>query len=289
MKTCGFTIVRNAVKFNYPVIESIRSILPLVDRFYVSIGNSEDATRELIESISSDKIKILHSIWDDSLRKGGKVLADETNKVIDQIPADYEWLFYLQADEVIHENDLPEIQKGMEAYLTNPAVEGLLLHYNHFYGTYDYIGDSRTWYRYEVRIIRNDKRIRSFRDAQGFRKDGKKLHVKMLEASVYHYGWVKDPKIMAEKMNHFRKMYHSDDWVKKNYITPELFDFSEVDSVKRFESTHPEVMKERIARVEWKVNIDPGRKNFKLKDRFLYWVEKETGKRLFEYRNYTLI
>ena len=103
MKICGFTFVRNAVKYDYPVVESITSILPIVDQFIVSVGNCADGTLELIESIGSPKIKIVHSVWNDSLKEGGRVLAAETDKVLAQVPADYDWAFYLQADEVVHE------------------------------------------------------------------------------------------------------------------------------------------------------------------------------------------
>ena len=82
MKVAGFTFIRNAVRYDYPVVESITSLLPLVDELVVCVGNSDDSTLALIESIASPKIKIFHSVWDDSLREGGKVLAVETNKAL---------------------------------------------------------------------------------------------------------------------------------------------------------------------------------------------------------------
>lgn len=289
MNVCGFTIVRNAVKYNYPVVESIRSILPIVDRFFVGVGDSDDGTRQLIESIPGDKVEIFDSTWDDNLRKGGLVLAVETNKVMDRIPPGYDWMFYLQADEVVHEQQHALIRQAMSHYVDVKDVEGLLFQYLHFFGTYDFIGDSRRWYRHEIRILRQDSAIRSFRDAQGFRKNNRKLKVKPVDAFIYHYGWVKDPRVMAEKMNEFRKLYHPDEWVKKNYISPELFDYSIIDSAQIFQGTHPDVMQERISEAQWEASVDPRKKKFGLKDRLLYWIEKKTGKRLFEYRNYKLI
>src|SRR5580698_1911715 len=105
MKVSGFTIIRNAVTYDFPVVESILSILPLCDELIVSVGNSQDATLDLIKSIASPKIKIIESIWDDSIRKGGLLLAKETNKAFDAISSDSDWVIYLQADEVLHEND----------------------------------------------------------------------------------------------------------------------------------------------------------------------------------------
>ncbi len=203
MKVSGFTFVRNAIQYGYPIEAAIQSILPICDEVVVCVGKSEDDTLALIEGISSDKIKIVHSVWDDGLREGGRVLAAETDKAFAAVAADSDWAFYIQGDEVIHEKYLPTIQNTMRQNLDKPEVEGLLFKYLHFYGTYDYVGDSRRWYRREVRVIRNDKAIYSYKDAQGFKKDGRSLGVKPMDAYVYHYGWVKHPAIMNAKENSF--------------------------------------------------------------------------------------
>jgi glycosyltransferase involved in cell wall biosynthesis len=286
---CGFTMVRNAVKYDYPIVESITSILPIVDEYVVAVGNSDDATLELIKNIGSPKIKIIETVWDDSLREGGKVLAVETNKAFDAIGDRADWCFYLQGDEVVHEKYFDEILSGCSTYKDDKRVDGLLFNYEHFYGSYDYVGDSRTWYRKEIRIIRNDKSIRSYRDAQGFRKDGEKLQVKQIEASIFHYGWVKDPRFQQAKQESFHKMWHDDNWMKENVADANEFDYSTIDSLKKFEGTHPKVMEQRLKRMNWAFNWDTSKKKFKLKERVLYWIEKTTGKRLFEYKNYKLI
>ncbi len=290
MKVAGFTFIRNAVRYDYPVVEAIRSILPLCDEMIVNIGNSDDNTEELIQSINSEKIKIYHSVWDDSLREGGKVLAVETNKALAHVSADTDWCIYIQADELIHEQDYDTIRHAMLMYKDNPAVEGLLFKYKHFYGSYDYIGDSRKWYNREIRVIRNDKHIQSYRDAQGFRKNGKKLHVKLIDAYVFHYGWVKHPSLQLQKIRGFDKLYHMDNTdgrIPKEQT--EAFDYSDIDSLSLFKGTHPAVMQERISRQNWKFEYDISRKNFTLKGRILHWIEKLTGKRLFDYKNYKII
>jgi hypothetical protein len=288
MKVCGFTFVRNAVKFSYPVVESINSILPVCDKMIVLVGNSEDDTLSLIQSIPSDKIEIHESIWDDSLRKNGAVLAMETDKAFDLVPKDFDWAFYVQADEVIHEMYHENIVKTMRQWQNDESVEGLLFKYRHFYGTYDYFGDSRNWYRNEIRIIKNDKSIRSYRDAQGFRKNGLKLFVKPVDAEVYHYGWVKHPSEMQKKQVAFNKLWHPDDWVEKKF-TEQQFDYSGVNSVTLFKGTHPVTMAQRIEKMNWKVDIDYKKKNFTVKEKLLYYWEKFTGHRPFEYKNYKLV
>src|ERR1700742_1004044 len=107
MKVAGFTFIRNAIKNDYPVVEAITSILPVCDEFIVALGNSEDETEQLIRNIGSAKIKIIHTVWDESLREGGKVLAAETDKALDAVSPDIDWCFYIQGDEVMHEQYLP--------------------------------------------------------------------------------------------------------------------------------------------------------------------------------------
>jgi len=290
MKVTGFTIIRNAIKYDYPVVEAITSVLPVCDEFLVSVGNSDDGTMELIKSIASPKIKIMESVWDDSLREGGKLLSIETNKVFDAIDASSTWCFYIQSDEVIHEKYHEVIRKGMEQYAKDEKVEGLLFDYVHFYGSYNYVGNSRKWYRNEIRIIRNNKSIRSYKDAQGFRKtDDSKLNVKKIEASVYHYGWVKPPKAQQAKQENFHKMWHDDAWMKKNIEATEEFDYSKIDSLEEFKGTHPLVMQGRVKAQNWNFKFDKSKIKLSVKDKFLQSIEKTTGWRPGEYKNYKLI
>lgn len=289
MKVTGFTFIRNAIKFDYPVIEAITSILPLCDEFIVAVGNSEDETRQLIEQIGSPKIRIIDTIWDDTLREGGHVLAVETNKAFDTISDDTDWAFYIQGDEAVHEKYLPEIRKSMELWKDDPETEGLVFNYLHFYGSYDFIGDSRRWYRREVRIIRNNKKIRSYRDAQGFRLEGRKLKVKCVDACIYHYGWVKPPEKQQLRLHNFHRYWDNQESNIEKKLIIEPFDYSQIDSVAWFKDTHPKVLQERINKMNWEFEVDPTQKKLSIKYRFLHWIEEKTGWRVGEYRNYTII
>lgn len=291
MKICGFTFVRNAVKYDYPVVASISSILSIVDEFIVSVGNCEDGTLELIESIGSPKIKIVHSVWDDSLKEGGRVLAVETDKALAQVPPDYDWAFYLQADEVVHEKHFEAILAAAKKYVNDDRVEGLLFNYVHFYGSYDYTGDSRRWYNHEIRLIKNNGNIVSYKDAQGFRtKQDKKLQVKKIDAEIYHYGWVRHPSKQNEKISAFSAFWNGEGYTPSPYKEEHQWDFvNDADSLALFKGTHPSVMQKRIAEQNWTADFDITKKRFSFKDTLLYRIEKLTGKRLFAYKNYTLI
>ena len=294
MKVSGFTFVKNAIKYGYPVVESITSILPMVDEMVICLGDSEDDTNNLIASIGSDKIKIIHSVWDDSLREGGKVLAVETDKAIAATAKDSDWLFYIQADEVVHEQYYKTIVAAMKEYKDDKKVEGFLFNYHHFYGSYKYIGDGRSWYSKEIRIIRNNKRIKSYRDAQGFRwDDNRKLNVKLINAYIYHYGWVRNPLTMHQKTEGFGKLWAGDEGRKINGATAKRtvqFDYSNIDSVTLFKGTHPAVMKELVTKQDWNFDIDISKKNFKnTKHRLLYFLWQKFELRPFEYSNYNKI
>lgn len=289
MNVIGFTFIRNAIKFDYPIVEAILSVLPLCDEFVVAVGNSQDDTLTLIKTIKSTKIRIIETTWDDSLRDGGRVLALETDKAFQAISGRADWCFYIQGDEVVHEKYHDAIRMAMHHHLTDDKVDGLLFKYLHFYGSYDYIATSSKWYKNEIRIVRNNKRIYSFRDAQGFRKeDDKMLRVKQVDAYIYHYGWVKPPVNMQLKQKSFQKLWHDDHWVEKNVAKSDVFDYSGIDILEHFKGTHPEVMKNRIQRLNWTFDHDISLNRIRIKERFKNLLMKYFGWDL-NYRNYKKI
>lgn len=289
MKVSGFTFIRNALIYDYPVAEAIKSILPVCDEFVVAVGNSDDDTLGLISAIDPSKIRIIETTWDDSLREGGRVLALETDKAFKAISADTDWAFYIQGDEVLHEKYLEPVKAAMLKWKDHPEVDGLLFDYLHFYGSYDYVGTSGNWYPHEIRVVRNRKNICSYRDAQGFRKsDNQKLRVKPAQACMYHYGWVKDPAAMQRKQESFNKLWHTDQWLEKNVVKAAEFDYSGIDALALFTGTHPAVMLPRIEKKNWKFDFDIAFSNLGLKDRIKMILRKylgvETG-----YKNYIKI
>jgi hypothetical protein len=256
----------------------------------VAVGESEDGTLDLIKGIASDKIRILKTKWDDSLREGGKVLAQETNKAFQAVSPDSDWAFYIQADEVMHEKYIHTVHDAMVQYKDDPEVDGLLFNYLHFYGSYDYVGESYRWYRREIRTVRKRDDIFSYHDAQGFRKKpNEKLCVKPIDAWMYHYGWVKDPRKMQKKQEDFNKLWRDDAWVERNVAKAEEFDYGKVDSLRLFDGTHPQVMNERIQKINWKFDYDISRNRYSTKEKVKRLVYKATGIRLGEYQNFKII
>jgi hypothetical protein len=291
MKVTGFSFIRNAVKNDYPIVQAILSILPICDEFVIAIGDSTDNTLELIEAIDSTKIKIIHTIWDESIREGGRTFAQETDKAYAAISKDTDWAFYIQGDECVHENYLPEIKKAMKEHLNDKNTEGLLFKYLHFYGSYDFVASSRRWYRNEVRILKFNPQVHSYRDAQGFRKNNQKLKVKAIDAYIYHYGWVQAPSGLDNKVRNFNKFYHEDSWIEENLPVNQEFEYGNADRLIKFRGTHPIHMQKRIEHSNWKLEVDPTlfKKKMGLRRRLLQKIEDLFGWRIGEYKNYKIV
>ena len=283
MKVGGFSFVRDAVRFGYPMVESVRSILPLCDEFVLAVGDSKDGTLAAAEQIDP-KVRILRTTWDEELKgQGGRVFAEETNKALRALSNDLDWAFYIQSDEVLHEDYLNIISEAMHRWKNDPRVEGLLLNYLHFYGNYDYVAASYRWYSKEIRILRPWSSIFSYIDAQSFRKKpNQKLHVKPTEAYIYHYGYVRDPQKMAKKIN----LQHSFHETWQRHLR--FFDYSsEHGLLKPFKGTHPKVMRAYIAHSNWSFTPDPKRNRISIKDYFKHLIERLTGYRI-GFKNYKI-
>lgn len=292
MLISGFSFVRNAERYGFPVRESLSSLVPLCDEVVVAVGASDDDTLDVVRSIDS-KIRVIETVWDDSLRQGGRVYAQQTDLALAECRG--RWCIYLQGDEVLHEEDRDLLLTEIERADDDPGVEALLFRYLHFYGNYDYIAVDRKWYRREIRAVRNTGKVVSWGDAQGFRTrgregDARKLRARRTDVRVFHYGWVRPPKEQGEKMRAMHHYWHDDEWIERNAPAPDDFDYDGVYELRRFQGSHPMVMRERVATAGWGRNFDPTRtraKPFSMK--ISDAIERLTGYRVGEYRNYQVV
>jgi glycosyltransferase involved in cell wall biosynthesis len=249
------TIVRNIEIMDYPAVESIRSLLPLCDEFVVVAGKSDDNTLGRIKEIGDEKLRIIETEWDLSLRRGGQVLSQQTNIGFAACKGD--WVFYLQADEVIHEKYHAVVRKRMAQYLSDRSVEGLLFRYKHFYGTYwAYQDNFRRWYPRETRVVRRVDEIVSWGDAMDFRRrDGSRLRTRPAGAEIYHYGWVKPPRRMLEKKKQLDHFWHDDEAISRRYDGLAEFAYPDRYFLVPFRETHPQVMAERVRAQDWQLAL----------------------------------
>jgi hypothetical protein len=317
MTISGFTMGKNARKLYYPMKQAVLSILPIVDEFIVVLGNSDadDTTRAEIESIGSPKIRIIDTVWDIEKYPKGMEHAHQTDIAKSYCKGD--WLFYLQSDEVIHEDDLPVIQKRCEELLNDQEVEGMLFNYIHFWGDYNHVQNGHCWYQKDIRIIRNRPDIHSWQSAQSFRRipdfDGLhyrqkentyKLKVVLVNARVFHYGWVRPPQLMYKKIKSFSTNHKGVKFVEemeKNNYFKGCFDYGNLSKLPVYKGNHPAVMKEWMQQFDWTDKLrytgvrssqnKQQNKHDRLKYVIISWIEKNLlfGIRLGEPGNYIML
>lgn len=256
MKVSGFTIARNAIKYGYPVEESLRSLLPLVDELVVAVGDSEDATWDLVTDIDDPKIKPFRTVWDVTKHEGGLVLSEQTNLALARCSGD--WAVYLQTDEVLSEEEIDLIRSRLRAHL-DQATEGLSFSYVHFYGSYSTIQDDWCrWYRREVRAVKPRKGIVSVGDAAGFKVQSGARMRRLIRADsgahVFHYGWARPPAVMAAKTQHIARFYQAEgaetDLVEAEKIEPTQA-YSQLGHLRTFTGVHPATMASLVAAQDW--------------------------------------
>ena len=291
MRISGFSFVRNAIDLYYPVVESIRSALPICDEFIVAAGDSSDGTTALLGAIGDPKVRIIETEWDERLFSRGFSNAAQTNIALAACRGD--WCLSLQADEVLHEDDLDALGARLRRYRDDRRVDGLVFEYRHFYADYDHYQDAHSWYRREVRVVRGGRGIRSWKSAQGFRHaDGAKLRVVPAGARIFHYGWVRPPRGMTRKTRALAEVHLGIDGARR-YV-PDLeqgYDFGQLHGRTPFTGTHPAVMRQRIAACDWHVLPTPTRrKHDQPGQRLLSFTENRLlGFKLAEHRNYVLL
>lgn len=298
----GFTIVRNAEKFDYPFEESLTSLLPLVSEMVVNVGLGEDQTLQRIYQLAKQwpevKWNIFESEWplnDPEKKKGGQILSEQTNLALEKCTQAI--CFYLQADEVLHEEDYDRFQDAALALHRSQVADGVVFNYRHFYGNFDTIQSTRSAYRREVRMIRNRAAIQSVGDAQSFRyTSGKKVKCYLSEARIFHYGWTRSPEKMREKTFFLDQLYHGNPTAEqeKNRVphTGENYKYKRIWGLKPFQETHPNCMKARIQQKNWVWDLKNSPYQLRKKDLkniVLDQFEKITKKRAFEYRCYKLV
>ena len=252
MKVSGFTFIKNGQILGYPFLQSIQSILPIVDEFVINVGESEDDTLALIQSIESDKIRIIQSKWNDSMQDRGYVYGQQ--KMIAQFNCIGDWAFYVEGDEVYHEDDLDKIKASMQTHVDNPNIEALIFDFYHFYGNANSYLDSPGWYRSEARIIKNS--VRSYAPDGLFwlvlesNKKGRYPWAKHTGVNCYHYGWVRSEDEMNLKSEKVQKY-----WGGK----PVKIDYSQMDLsiIKKFSGTHPTVVQDWLPEVEGVFQVNP--------------------------------
>ena len=290
IKISGVTFVKDTISLGYPFIESIKSIAPLCDEVVINVGfndpelKSDDGTWDVLqrELAGKDRYVLTKSYWDPAITTNGQILSQQMNIALRHCQGEY--CQYIQADEAIHEEDFPAIREGIRQMESNPAIDGLVYNFIHFYADPYIRKHTRNTYRKEIRLIRNRPNIVSWKDAQGFRfNDGTKIGTVEIPARIFHYGWSRREDVMDRKNKTFARLYHGREHHEKN------FNYQHIWGLSRFKGSHPTCMNQWIEenrnpqdilslprKFEWK-NIPLAISDF---------VEKYSGYRIGEYKNY---
>ena len=289
MKVSGFTFLRNGQKLGYPFVASIRSILPIVDEFVVALGAGEDDTEKLVREIGDPKIRMIPTQWNERIQKDysvkGFVYGQQKSIALFNCTGD--WAFYLEGDELVHEDELPKIRTAMERYLGDARVEALAFDYLHFYGNVNTYAWSPRWYRTEARILRNT--IPAWGPEGMFfvvletHKRGRYPRAAHTGAQIYHYGWVKNMAQRSAKREQNEKFWGA---------PREFADSAEIDPevLRPFTGTHPKVIRDWLPPAE---GLFPANPNHQLtarekKHRIMLRLEKWFGVQ-FRKKHYTLV
>jgi len=251
MKVSAFTFIKNGQILGYPFLQSIQSVLDIVDEFVINVGQSEDDTLSMIRSLDNPKIRIIESVWNSSMKDRGYVYGQQ--KMIAQFNCSGDWAFYIEGDEVYHEKDLEKIRESMKLHLNDSNVEALIFDFYHFYGNTNSILNSPGWYRSEARIIKNS--VRSYAPDGLFwlvldsNKKGRYPKVKHTGASCYHYGWARNENKMNLKSQKVQQYWG------KQFIK---IDYSQMDGsiIELFKGTHPKIIEDWLSEEKSLFQVD---------------------------------
>jgi hypothetical protein len=286
MRIAGFTLVKDAVRLEFPFREAVGSLLPLCDQLVVNLGPSEDGTEALLAELADPRLRVIRGEWNPRL--GGAMLAVETQRALEACQAD--WAIYIQADEVLHEAGVPALRARLAETVADREVEGLLVDFTHFYGGPDWVGTGRAWYRREVRVVRPGIGVRSHEEAQGFRvgPEARKIRVRPSGATYHHYGWARSLAALGRKRDSDNALYYGGATRRASLAAG----LPREVGLRRFTGSHPAVMAAWVTarRADGPVQFSPSPwTSRRVAQALSLGIERWTGWRPFEFRNYVVV
>jgi len=192
-------VIKNAIKQGYCFWDSLCSCLPFADEIIISDGYSDDETYEYLlkfKEVHGGKIpiKMFRDKWDDTSYHG-EVIAKISNLNLERAKCD--WIYYLQADEIIHEDSIDHIKH----IASLPDFNAVSFPFHHFIEQWE---PSDEGYTEAIRMIRNHRNIYLVGDAWNFEGDTAPVcPAGHSPKPIYHFAWV------FPKNNHVKRIEHS--------------------------------------------------------------------------------
>jgi hypothetical protein len=249
----------NIFEMDYPLEAAVISALGVCDEAVIVVGQSQDTTRHFVyqmqEDYGEEKIKVVETYihFDRGWEERWWNLASAYTAA--------EWLFWLDADEAIHEYDVPLIKETMR----KPEVELIRFPFLHFYASKDYTlrmplkTNTRMGRRSAgFRIVNwctdehpNHSACQAVFGLKGKQENANSWsgpNIVEVMAPIYHYGWCRKPLALAMSRAKHRAWYADGGGLEDGRL-PEVkpFDFRIKDrlangQIAQWQGNHPAVM-----------------------------------------------
>ena len=261
----------NLIAMDYPFEASLASGLAFADEACIVAGRSQDGTDDLLYGLQAQygasRVKIKHEaiVFDQGWQeRWWRSASDMTGA---------DWLMYIDADEVLHENDAGVIAE----LLKYEQIKAINFPVTHFYGSDNwFVTPSAKWLTRNTRIGRRSSgyEMRNMTNPDGsgcachmvIRPNGngsvENAHtydgpgVYRTSIVLLHYGWVRNAQALAVSQAKHRAWYHNDANLFDGHI-PDVspWDFRMRDmytagKIALWNGEHPACMTDWIARHE---------------------------------------
>lgn len=188
-------IIKNGITQGYPFWESLKSCLPFANEIVISEGNSSDETATYINKFASiygsasgngPTIRLFRDEWTKGQSGNGEIISIISEKNMRRCT--YNWIYYLQADEIVHEGNVDFIKsiasKNSRRY---NAVE---FYFWHFLGSWNPV-KSGAAYHEAIRMVKNNPKIKLMGDGWTFEGDVSPVCKSVnVPHPLFHLGWV---------------------------------------------------------------------------------------------------
>lgn len=260
-------IIKNGIRNGYPFLESIRSIVDAADEFLISDGYSDDGTYDYLCAAANkySNIKLYQDTWPAS--EFGESIALVTNQL--KARARCDWVYNIQADEVVHETILPKFHR-LTTTQTNKFAS-FALRFLHFVGDFHHI-ETNPGYEYAVRLVPNAENVSAVSDGWTF--DGNVEPVGIIKyPPLFHFGWVYSKNNLYKKKNHAENIFRGDEPCQKEYQfcheiekqieeKPDAFigwqrKLLAYRKIRRYEGGYPKVAQHLLKRDNFEYEPDP--------------------------------
>lgn len=246
----AYSYLYQGVAFDYPFIESLQSVLPVVDELVVTYAEPcPDGTYEQLLRLAAHypQLRLLPSrLWtapDKPL--DGSLIRQAAEEAMAACTGD--WLWHLQADEVYSNADAKKVRELVNVS-HHQDVHGFIFNVLHFYGDANTVvgpqGAAAGWYLQCVRLSRKgagqhegDAWTQSLIPAvaHGLRRT---------DITLYHYGHLRQAAVAEDKNRFMYSLYRADGQRPAHFVRPEQTQHCLVP----FDGQHPESMAPRLAR-----------------------------------------